>query len=457
MGLARVPSIDARFTLMKLQSIHDSGRPWLTQRLGGLRLFGLLAATVLMSFAHQSSTSADAPRAGTVQEIIGGSERPADTPPWMVALIRTSDTEIPIRRRQFCGGVLLSDQWVLTAAHCVLRSTVANTRVIIGEGDIEASTAQQLALSQIVAHPNYNPKTFVNDVALLKLAEPTDLEPVTVLAEPLKLNLVGQSATVYGWGQTFVSPKRCDPEFDGVQEDADAFECRIHDFEAASRDFQARLLQTNLTLLSKAACNARVLELLKFLDVDVSDFDENTNFTPSDQFCAFDSSGEKGVCFGDSGGPITVEQDGGPALLGTASLIFGIGGCARDLATDVFTLVEPFEDFVEDVMHRDYALSFESFCPPAVVPEVEYEQAEGSGMLTRILWSSEASVNSYIVSYSAAEPGQNDIQSLRLDGSITELSAQLPSGAKFYVSVQAENDSCTGPVSQVLEVEVPVP
>ena len=107
-------------------------------------------------------------------------------------------------------------------------------------------------------------------------------------------------------------------------------------------------------------------------------------------------------------------------------------------------------------MHRDYALSFESFCPRMINPAVEYEKAEDASTLTRILWSSAEGVESYIVRYSNTSTAQDEISTLVLDGTLSEISAQLQPGTSFYFSIQARNASCTGPVSVVQTVQVPV-
>lgn len=427
---------------------------------GKSKLKSLVALSLLLAAGAWDvrTVHADATRKVDVQEIIGGTDAAASAPPWMVALIaNTESADIPIKRLQFCGGVLVSSEWILTAAHCVLRSSVSNTSVILGQGDIEAVGVQQSALSQIVVHPNYNSSTFENDVALLKLETPTQLEPVSLLDESLSVAVAGQAATAFGWGQAYVSPARCEPVFTDSQIDPDEYECRIHDFEKTTREFQGRLLRANLTLLSYVDCNARVRELLQFLEIESEEIDESTNFIPANQFCAYDPNEKKGVCFGDSGGPMLVEQNGKLVLLGTATLVYGSGGCAREFSTDVFTLTSAFSEFMDDVMHRDYALGFESFCPEEVNPLVEYEQVEEATTLTRILWKTAANATNYILRYSLISDEENEISTLVLDGSLTMIDAELEPGTNFYVSVQAENENCTGPVSEVLEVLVPGP
>uniref|UniRef100_G1MBM8 Granzyme B n=1 Tax=Ailuropoda melanoleuca TaxID=9646 RepID=G1MBM8_AILME len=134
-------------------------------------------------------------------EIIGGHEAKAHSRPYMAYLrIQNQDGETK------CGGFLIQENFVLTAAHC----WGSSVKVTLGAHNIQKQekTQQVIPVKTAIPHPDYNPKNFSNDIMLLKLERRAQQ---TAAVRPLRLpgtkNRVrpGQVCSVAGWGRVSMS------------------------------------------------------------------------------------------------------------------------------------------------------------------------------------------------------------------------------------------------------------
>ena len=129
--------------------------------------------------------------------IVGGSEVSIDQWPWQVSVQTRSGSH-------FCGGLILTEEWILTAQHCVDGDTASQMRVEAGITNL-SDYGQTSYVSEIVTYPGYRSPEYGKDVALLRLSSPLTfgrgVQPILLATESdASLFAAGTMAYVSGWG-----------------------------------------------------------------------------------------------------------------------------------------------------------------------------------------------------------------------------------------------------------------
>lgn len=128
-------------------------------------------------------------------KIVGGQIMDVSSIPYIVS--------IQYKRNHICGGSIISEYWILSAAHCSQKKDPEN--FAIRSGSSRRSRGGKIhKVEQIINHPNYNANTLDNDFMLMKLYHPLKFDQRhqrIELAEP-HMYYEGAQVVVSGYGVT---------------------------------------------------------------------------------------------------------------------------------------------------------------------------------------------------------------------------------------------------------------
>ncbi|XP_054434992.1 chymotrypsinogen 2 isoform X2 [Pteronotus mesoamericanus] len=157
----------------------------------------LLSCFALLGTALGCGVPAIQPVLSGLSRIVNGEDAVPGSWPWQVSLQDKTGFH-------FCGGSLISEDWVVTAAHCGVRTSHL---VVAGEFDqgSDAEDIQVLKIAKVFKNPKFNMFTINNDITLLKLATPARFsQTVSAVCLPDEADdfPAGTLCATTGWGLT---------------------------------------------------------------------------------------------------------------------------------------------------------------------------------------------------------------------------------------------------------------
>jgi uncharacterized repeat protein (TIGR01451 family) len=346
----------------------------------------LFVLVILLSLAAVAVVFADDPPPSTDEQpeprIIGGQDADVGEWPWQVALY----LNVGFGFNFACGGSILSERWVLTAAHCVLDSSTGVVypksflQVTVGIHTLSAGSGQVVGVDAILSHAAFNFAALGggSDIALLHLSSPITFNSTvatTTLAtsDDAALFVANTTTTLTGWGVT--SPG-------GTSADT--------------------LRELEVPIISNSDC-AQI-------------WDDSGVTITSNMLCVGLVDG-KDPCFGDSGGPAVVPDGiGGWLQVGVASFVgTDQGNCLPGARPAGYTKVSPYTNLIQSTMASFNASSSDLKITNMVAPTTAQASStitytikvtnEGTGVSTSTLMGDALAVGTSAVAVSTTLGG----------------------------------------------------
>ncbi|XP_051971788.1 coagulation factor IX-like isoform X2 [Xyrauchen texanus] len=238
-----------------------------------------------------------------VQRIVGGNEATPGEIPWQVVLMHK------LNKMAFCGGSILNEDWVITAAHCI-EGRIGTFFIRAGEHDITKKEGKEsdYDTAECHIHPHYSTKKglFNHDIALLKLQTPVQFSdyalPICLGSKDFteKLLRSAPNSLVSGWGRL---------RYGGIESNT--------------------LQKVEVPYVDRTECKT-------------SSTDKITHF----MFCAGYNTVHKDSCQGDSGGPHATHYQNTWYLTGIVS--WG-DECAKDGKYGIYTRVSKYMFWISKI------------------------------------------------------------------------------------------------------------
>ncbi|XP_030751258.1 trypsin-1-like [Sitophilus oryzae] len=228
-----------------------------------------------------------------ILRIIGGDPADIKDYPYQVLLMIDGEAK--------CGGSILTESFILTAAHCVYDVRASQLSIRAGSS-YRSSGGQVVTVAALTYHDYFDSDTYDYDIAILKLSRPLTLGVgVAIVQLPATTDdiIAGEEASATGWGLT----------------------------------------DSNGTTLPE---QLRVVVLPQITTQTCKNY--YGSYITDTMFCAGYKTGGKDTCLGDSGGPIVVDG----YVIGITS--WGSENCAESGKPGVFTKVSFFRDYIDKIV-----------------------------------------------------------------------------------------------------------
>lgn len=153
--------------------------------------------STIRSSCSSNSTCGCSLTSTILTKILGGEIAPEDTWRWAVS-IRSN-------KHHTCGGSLITSNIILTAAHCFASVKDASKHSITAASTRLSNIRQQRSIAQVFVHRQYNPQTYENDIAAIRLSSPFDMNDsslaVLCLSKDITRDYTNNTDVVaIGWG-----------------------------------------------------------------------------------------------------------------------------------------------------------------------------------------------------------------------------------------------------------------
>ncbi len=344
----------------------------------------LFLLTLFSGLSHASNLTF---QINNFQRVIGGTAAGSTQWPWATGLIDLESEET------FCAASLISESWILTAAHCVERENTASFEVSINRPVLSSTQGERHAISQIILHPDYDRRSFDNDIALVQLSTRSSIKPIRLISEFERLDSKVSSGIALGWGS----------------------------LSADEEIYPNRLQQVELPIIADEECRTLM------------------NGITDNMFCAGILTEAKDTCIGDSGGPLIIFDRQTNEWIQTGITSWGLG-CALSDSYGVYTRLKNYSDFISE------HICIQSLTPPTLEISLTDQTVTANWQLNS------TETNQYRLLY-APFPEASPIISLEMENA-TEFSSVLPAGSSFYVAIRSFQDNCQSPYSNIESFDI---